>query len=376
MYKHEDYNLHDYENFDFMNGTEVELNSLDIIHDGQLLMNEEEETLDANIKFTNLSALTFNNLSPRGPPERNAWPGKLNFVVEVNSSDTNKKYLYSHQLNRIYVDMETNFSVQFNWNHEENKDMYVRATTVFSDDSQAEKRVERCIQHEYSPANVGLSPQIFKNILHSSREMGTQGVEYCGEPSIADSWYSVRVLFHKTSPDPVTHAYKFLCKNSCSTGINRRAIAIIFTLEDEIGVVLGRQWVGARVCACPRRDIKKDEDGEGVYRPGSKRVASNRIAPTDDQPANANANANANPSAKKIRIEVVAPADAGVVTLPPLKVVGDKAMIAGLEMMQRMMEQGAELTKSDPHSVAVYKKYLDEFKKSLADLKKQKSDKK
>ncbi|KAJ0172909.1 hypothetical protein K1T71_011085 [Dendrolimus kikuchii] len=353
MYKNEsldcDLALTDYEDLKFISAEEVEdFNNLsDVILRNQV----QDDTLD--ISFQVMPSLNFQTLSPRGPPERNANRGKLNFTVEINSSDTNKKYLYSHLLNRIYVDMETDFPVHFNW--EGNEMMYVRATVVFSDDSQAEKRVERCVQHEHNTSNSGLSPHIYKNVLHSSREMGTQGVDYFGDPKAADSWYSVRVQICKTCPNPVSHAYRFVCKNSCSTGINRRSIAIIFTLEDQFGQVLGRQSVGARVCACPRRDIRKDEESEGVYVAGKKRVACNQIAPPKPT--------------KKVKIQVVKEDD-NIVTLPPLRVVGARAMIAGLETMQRMMEQGAELTKHDPQSVEY--KCLEEFKKSLAELKKQK----
>ncbi|VVC98080.1 unnamed protein product, partial [Leptidea sinapis] len=157
---------------------------------------------------------------------------------------------YSHHLNRIYVDMLCNFSIRFNWDSSKlaGQPMYVRATTVFSDLAQAEKRVERCFQHAHESSNaMNLSPAVIKNVLRSSREMGTQDVYYCGRPDLADSWYSVLVRLSK----PTEHAYHFVCKNSCSSGINRRAIDIIFTLEDAI--------VGARACSCPRRDILRDE---------------------------------------------------------------------------------------------------------------------
>lgn len=35
--------------------------------------------------------IIFVQFSPRGPPERNNYPGEFNFCVEVNSNDVHKK---------------------------------------------------------------------------------------------------------------------------------------------------------------------------------------------------------------------------------------------------------------------------------------------
>ncbi|XP_063388502.1 cellular tumor antigen p53-like [Cydia fagiglandana] len=194
-----------------------------------------EETLDIAYAMPSVPNIEdMMPVSPRGPPARTPFPGGLNFAVEINAADTNrKKYLYSHQLNRIYVDIKTNFPVQFRWDFERaGSPMFVRATTVFSDDAQSEKRVERCLQHTHESANAGVDPTIVQNVLHSSAAAGTQGVYYCGAPGLPDSWYSVLLRFDGRPQEAYSHAYQFVCKNSCSSGINRRSIDIIFTLED------------------------------------------------------------------------------------------------------------------------------------------------
>ncbi|CAG9791642.1 unnamed protein product [Diatraea saccharalis] len=273
-----------------------------------------------------------------GPPVRTPIQNNHNFKVEINSADVNrKKYLYSSQLNKIYVDINCNFAVQFSWEGIIAKPLYVRATVVFSDEDQAEKRVERCIQHRHESIT---DDSIRMNVLRSSREVGTQGVFYHGDPSRADSWYSVLVEMNNTGQSTI-HAYKFVCKNSCSSGINRRAIAIIFTLEDAFGNVYGREMTGARVCSCPRRDLLKDEESEGVFKSGKKRVPANQINKS---------------KTKKIKIEVVpngqAAFDTNLITLPQLQVVGANVMTAGLEMMVRMMEQGIAARSDDSQYVA------------------------
>ncbi|KAJ8711483.1 hypothetical protein PYW07_008725 [Mythimna separata] len=317
------------------------------------------ETMDIACKPIPQNEHPATPVSPRGPPERNSFPGEFNFCVEVNSTDVHKKtFLYSHQLSRIYVDMKCNFSIQFNWDYMKAPRMFVRATVVFSDETQSEKRVERCVQHFHESSTQGIQREIGKNVLHSSRDFGTQGVYYCGDVDTADSWYSVLVEFMRTSPEPCSHAYQFACKNSCATGINRRAIAIIFTLEDEGGNIYGRQKVGARVCACPRRDMLKDETAEGVYKSGKKRIPSNQIEP---------------PKTKKIKVENLMDFDDTVYKLPPLQIVGSRATICGLKMMQEMMELAMECRKNDPEAISLYEKPIADIKEAIKKLEKAKT---
>ncbi|KAG6462975.1 hypothetical protein O3G_MSEX013577 [Manduca sexta] len=183
-----------------------------------------------------LSRQTSFPVSPIGPPDRYPLNNESQFVVQINSSEVKrKKYLYSHKLNRIYVDIETCFCIEFNWNQKmftHSGPMYVRSVVVFSDMAQAQKRVEVCVQHYHTAKSAGKPDLEAKNVLLSARS-GTDGVYYCGVPERPDSWLSVLVEFNKTSDEPCLHAYQFVCKNSCSTGINRRSIEIIFTLEDK-----------------------------------------------------------------------------------------------------------------------------------------------
>lgn len=308
-----------------------------------------EETLDIAYAMPSVPSVEdMMPVSPRGPPARTPFPGGLNFVVEINAADTNrKKYLYSHQLNRIYVDIKTNFPVQFRWDFERaGSPMFVRATTVFSDDAQSEKRVERCLQHTHESANAGIDPTIVQNVLHSSAAPGTQGVYYCGAACLPDSWYSVLLRVDGRPQEPCSHAYQFVCKNSCSSGINRRSIDIIFTLEDHTGQVYGRQAVGARVCACPRRDKHKDE--------GAAR------APPDKRPAPPSQHAP--PRAKKVKVEP----DDDVLLLPPLPIVGRRTMITGLEVMLNMME--AVVAKTPEHEADKYQSSIRALRLKIQEL--------
>lgn len=52
---------------------------------------------------------------------------------------------------------------------------------------------------------------------------------------------------------------EFVCQNSCRI-INRRTTAIIFTLEDVHGQILGKKSLHLKVCSCPKRDKMKEEE--------------------------------------------------------------------------------------------------------------------
>ncbi|CAB3256848.1 unnamed protein product [Arctia plantaginis] len=256
-----------------------DLNLEEITRDGldYTTVNSEEVILKVEVNDNNNDLSRYTGETKRGPPNSNNFTDKANFHVVVNSSDVQKKkFLYSYKLNRIYVDVNCNFSLSFNWdNNHVPAHMFIRSTVVFSEAEQSEKRVERCLQHLHESS--GLPGHISKNVLHSARDVGTQGVYYCGDANVRDSWFSVVVYHNKTNEEPCTHAYKFTCKSSCPSGINRRPIAIIFTLEDVNGHVYGRQTVGAKVCACLRRDLHKDEESEGLFKTGKKRIPSNQI---------------------------------------------------------------------------------------------------
>ncbi|XP_052738737.1 cellular tumor antigen p53 [Bicyclus anynana] len=311
-----------------------------------------EETLDVGTivvppDFKLIAPAPFIPLSPRGPPSRKDESELSNFIVEIDGSHTQKKkFLYSHMLNRIYVQMGVNFSVNFNWDVSKvpQMQMYVRATVVFADANQAEKRVERCLQHAHVTSNTQTTDEVVvHNVLRSARDIGDPNVYYCGNRAETDCWYSVVVQFN----GPTGHAYNFVCSNSCSSGINRRNIDVIFTLEDASGVVYGRQSVGARVCSSPRRD-KQQQESEAQLAGGKRRKRP------QDQPAE--------DKTKKIKLEVVSDTQQ-VVTLPEIEVVGSHAALNILRHAYNLMET----QRSTAHS---YQQPVEEFDRCIANLKK------
>ena len=82
--------------------------------------------------------------------------------------------------------------------------------------------------------------------------------------------------------DWVVNLFQFMCFSSCVGGLARRPVQVIFTLERD-AQVLGRQSVELRICACPGRDRRTDEDSSlagAVSRDRTLAVSRNTTAAT------------------------------------------------------------------------------------------------
>ncbi|XP_013188380.1 cellular tumor antigen p53 [Amyelois transitella] len=307
--------------------------------------------VDSQGSDTDLNNITPSLIAPivypvrnrTGPPARGSMKGPYDFSVMINGANTHKnKFLWSTKVQRMYVDAECDFPLSFSWADAAPAPAYVRATVVFREPDQSQCKVETCINHQNILKNRNLPPCQKSNVLHSSRAAGARGVTYCGGP---DEWFSTRVMF---DDDVRTHAYRFICKNSCPGGINRRAIDIIFTLEDEMERIYGREEISVRVCACPRRDLRTDEENA----PAEKQAPLKKKRKIEPKTAES--------KVKKVKIEVTDGDDDRVVTLPELRVRGVSTAITTLEMMKEFTAQHKRLS-TDP-------RVLEEDAGIIADL--------
>lgn len=211
-------------------------------------------------------------ITPTGElPARNEFPGEHLFDAKVDMTGNHKKhYVLSSKLNKVFVDLGKVVPIQIKWDGTPN--LYVRALMVFSLADQWKLPVKRCVTHREKddPTNEKYSHN--EHVLAIENE----GAEYLVDAT--SKRHSVRLpIYLPPGSEYQTISLKFMCKTSCTGGLNRAPTDVIFTLEDINGHVLGRALIGAKICSCPKRDKEKDEqnftDGTST---GKKKVKVKR----------------------------------------------------------------------------------------------------
>ncbi|GAB1865666.1 Tumor protein 63 [Camponotus japonicus] len=206
----------------------------------------------------------------------------LNFQCSLGTGGAGQDWLFSEQLGKVYIKMEKVLPMRFTWEPLVSG-LYLRTTMVFMLEQHRNEPVRRCHNH-MAPTNAinqTMDPQRIKHVVHCVNH--------------ASSIYQERndhfsVLTPLCTPEAGSQympvSFKFLCKNSCVSGLNRRPTELVFTLENHIGVVLDRQKLLIRVCSCPKRDKLKEEETELSI--PSKRKLSNVALPSNKKMLSSN----------------------------------------------------------------------------------------
>ena len=174
-------------------------------------------------------------------------PGLYGFSVSFSQLDDrvkNKPWEFSQQLNKLYIDLDRWVPVEFR----APAGFFIRALPVFSLPSDLRQPVKRC------PSHAALSDKTNKNFAFPDHLIRVDGED----PTYQEDSISGRlsVLF----PVVERKLLKFMCLGSDLGGINRRPVKLVFTLEDAVGLVVGRQVFDLRLCSSPKRDKLKDEE--------------------------------------------------------------------------------------------------------------------
>lgn len=186
------------------------------------------------------------------------YAGDLDFDILISSHTANRNsWIYSSILKKVFINMQNVLPVDVKRNPA-SIDLYLRATLLYSLPQYTQEIVERCSTHvdPRISTNRDVEPMVVKHVLRCSN----QGSVYFGNTEMKEHLSVVTPLgLPQAGVDTVRVNYQFMCKNSCPSGMNRRAVDVIFTLEDRCGNVLGRRKLAVRVCSCPKRDKEKEE---------------------------------------------------------------------------------------------------------------------
>ncbi|XP_060886505.1 tumor protein 63 isoform X3 [Labrus mixtus] len=203
---------------------------------------------------------TFDAMSPSPAiPSNTDYAGPHTFDVSFQQSSTAKSatWTYSTDLKKLYCQIAKTCPIQIKVLTTPPQGAVIRAMPVYKKAEHVTEVVKRCPNHELSREfNDGqIAPP-----SHLIRVEGNNHAQYLEDTITGRQSVLVPYEPPQVGTEFTTILYNFMCNSSCVGGMNRRPILIIVTLETRDGQVLGRRCFEARICACPGRDRKADED--------------------------------------------------------------------------------------------------------------------
>ncbi|GLD70870.1 cellular tumor antigen p53-like protein [Lates japonicus] len=252
--------------------------------DGQMdimLINEHVLTdgFDENL-FENLppEMMTKDGVTPPAStvPVTTDYPGEYDFQLRFQKSGTAKSVTstYSELLNKLYCQLAKTSPVEVLVSKEPPQGAVLRATAVYKKTEHVADVVRRCPHHQNEDAAEHRS--------HLIRVEGSQRAQYFEDPHTKRQSVTVPYEPPQLGSEMTTILLSFMCNSSCMGGMNRRPILTILTLETTEGLVLGRRCFEVRVCACPGRDRKTEEDNRTKMQNGTKQTKKRKSNPAPD----------------------------------------------------------------------------------------------
>ncbi|XP_065299638.1 cellular tumor antigen p53-like isoform X2 [Dermacentor albipictus] len=184
----------------------------------------------------------------------NEWSGDFGFSAVIASSPKagkNVNWTYSERLRKLYAVVNAPCPIRFVTERAPPEGSFVCAVAVFRESESRRENVLRCPAHR-TPANALGAGSREDQWFHCDHP---QAQNCCDEAN--GGRHCVRLPL---GPEPFS--LTFGCRNSCPGGLRRRATEVVFLLQSPEGQDLARSVVQVKVCACPGRDRRHDEQGE------------------------------------------------------------------------------------------------------------------
>ncbi|CAB1415323.1 unnamed protein product [Pleuronectes platessa] len=206
------------------------------------------------------------------------YPGEYGFQLRFQKSGTAKSVTstFSELLKKLYCQLAKTSPVEVLLSKEPPQGAVLRATAVYKKTEHVADVVRRCPHHQ--------TEDTAEHRSHLIRLEGSQRALYYEDPHTKRQSVTVPYEPPQLGSETTAILLSFMCNSSCMGGMNRRQILTILTLETPDGLVLGRRCFEVRVCACPGRDRKTDEESSTKTPNGPKQTKKRKQAPSNSAP--------------------------------------------------------------------------------------------
>ncbi|XP_020484796.1 cellular tumor antigen p53 [Labrus bergylta] len=249
-----------------------------------LLMNEHELTGFDETLFNLPEMSTKETVTPPAStvPVTSDYPGDFDFQLRFRKSGTAKSVTstYSELLNKLYCQLAKTNPIEILVSREPPAGAMIRATAVYKKTEHVAEVVRRCPHHQNEDRKD--NPSAAENSSHLIRVEGSERAQYFEDVNTKRQSVTVPYEAPQLGSEMSTVLLRFMCNSSCMGGMNRRPILTILTLETPEGHVLGRQCFEVRICACPGRDRKTEEENSTKMQNSTKETKKRKSVPSPD----------------------------------------------------------------------------------------------
>lgn len=178
------------------------------------------------------------------------------FGIDLNSENSGKtSWMFSTKLNKVFVKINSHFNIYPKYEvQNRGEELFLRCMIVYTSPNEINEPVSKCPNHRDQAKRENIDKP--EHILRCS----TKDTAYVGKEDgklFRDKLAIVIPMKNVAVNEPIK--LSFTCQNSCSSGMNRKATSLVFTLENVYGELFGRHVLHFKVCSCPKRDKDKDE---------------------------------------------------------------------------------------------------------------------